>query len=369
MREAVREKRLGACAVRRAWLLCATLLAAGSVATQEWGPPAAIVLPHKVVAGKPASVAVLDAKGALLPGATIEFTGGASVSTDATGRATIVVPELPPEARTGILTAQLPGTAIKATTIVGSLEEDIPEPRLGDVPSIVSATDRFTITGSGFRGEAAGNRVLLGGAEAVVLAASPLALVVVPHPDVRTGSADLRVQVNGRSTPAVTVTVVSLSVSADKDSIARGESALLSVRITGSAQPMDLELRNLTPRIVRLQEEEDEVVRVRTSGGDANTASVPLKGRSNGSFSIAVRLIPLAAGLPNMEAARQKLLEARRLADAGWRGRLDRVIRQMGKNPEDAVRVRNELEKLLALLPQGDMGKRIEEAWRILLNQ
>jgi hypothetical protein len=53
----------------------------------------------------------------------------------------------------------------------------------------------------------------------------------------------------------------------------------------------------------------------------------------------------------------------------GWGWRLTRVIEQMEKNPQNALQVRTELEKLLSLHPQGEFGKLIEAAWLILLNR
>ncbi|HEY7680058.1 MAG TPA: hypothetical protein VIC04_06015, partial [Terriglobia bacterium] len=72
-----------------------SLLLPAVSALAQAGTPAVIVLPQKVVAGEKASLAILDASGALVPGAQVDFEGGERITTDATGRATFAVPALP----------------------------------------------------------------------------------------------------------------------------------------------------------------------------------------------------------------------------------------------------------------------------------
>ena len=107
----------------------------------------------------------------------------------------------------------------------------------------------------------------------------------------------------------------------------------------------------------------------KTSGGAENLAEVELEGRRTGDFSISVRLIPPVAGLADTEAARLKLLEARRVAPANLWGKLDSLMMRLEKNPQDAPKVRTELEKMLAEKPQGEFGRLLEAAWLILLKR
>ena len=44
--------------------------------------PGAIVLPQKLVAGEPATLAVIGADGRLIPNIQVEFSGGVSFTTD-----------------------------------------------------------------------------------------------------------------------------------------------------------------------------------------------------------------------------------------------------------------------------------------------
>jgi hypothetical protein len=159
--------------------------------------------------------------------------------------------------------------------------------------------------------------------------------------------------------------LVSLELSASRGQLAPGEKGQLTVRVRGTEQRLELEARNLTPETIRLLGGETQ--RVITRGGAENASVLQLQGRKAGEFSISVRLIPMASGLPDTEAARQKLLAARRVAPSGWGWRIDRVIEKIEKNPQNALAARNELEKLLALRPGGEFGALIEDAWQILL--
>src|ERR1700719_1195128 len=84
--------------------------------------PRTIVLPQTTIAGAPATLAVLDSAGRMLPDVAVELSGGQKVTTDSTGRALFVVPGEP-----GVLTAQVPGHNVSASApIVKSAD---PEPR------------------------------------------------------------------------------------------------------------------------------------------------------------------------------------------------------------------------------------------------
>ena len=163
------------------------------------------------------------------------------------------------------------------------------------------------------------------------------------------------------------VTLVALEVQAPKKQLAPREKAKLAVRVRGSDQRLAIEVRNLTPEVVELTR--GNVQRVTSSGGANNTAEVELKGVRPGDFSVSARLVPGGTGLPDIESARQQLLVARRVAPADWQARVDRVLRWIERNPQDVSRVRNELERMLALSPPGEFGRLLEAAWRGLLKR
>jgi hypothetical protein len=323
---------------------------------------ATIVLPRQIVAGRPAMLAVLDEAGALLPGAQVEFRGGEKVTTDATGRAIFTAP-----AEAGVLLAQS-GSAKATVTVIPPQENPPDGVQVNEVPLLISLHEPFSVGGSGFRGEIDGTRAWLGEQPALVLAASPVSLVVQAGPRTPPGATQLVIEVGGRSPGPVPVTLVLLEVAAQKKQLAPKEKGKLVVTVRGSEQRLEVEVRNLTPDVVKLPEGA-KVLRTATRGGIVNNVEVEIEGRRTGDFSVSVRLIPPAAGLPDTEMARQKLIAARRIAPEGWGGRLDGLIERLEKHPQDELRVRRELEKMLAEKPAGEFGLLLEAAWKILLNR
>lgn len=358
--------------VLRGFLLAAGLAACVALAAaRPQGPsPAArtapattIVLPPKLIAGERATLAVLDAAGRLAAGAVVEFSGGQQVTTDATGRATFTAP-----AEAGVLLARIPGRGMRASATVLVPPSIAPDGvQVFEYPRVVAVSDRVTVDGTGFRGDADENRALLGDQPAFVLAASPIALVLLPGPRTTEGPTQLLIEVGGRSPGPVPLTLVSLELKSRKKQLAEGEKGQLAVRVRGTDQRLVIEARNLTPEIVELPR--GNVQRVTTSGGPINAAQIELRGVRMGDFSVSVRLVPGAAGLPDLEAARRHLLAARQLAAEDWRERVDRVIRRIERDPQEVSRVRDELGKLLAEKPEGEFGRLLEAAWRELLKR
>jgi hypothetical protein len=342
-------------------LLFLCLIAVPAAQLAAGGKAATILLPSKVVAGKAATLAVLDEAGALLPGAEVEFRGGTRVTTDATGRATFVAP-----AEAGVLIAQSGAAKASATVI-------LPDPNLPDgiqiteSPQVASLHEPFSVAGSGFRGKIDGTQAMLGEHPALVLAASPTALMIQPGPRTPPGATQLVIQAGGRSPGPVPMTLVALEVSAEKKQLAPKEKGKLRVTARGSEQRLEIEVRNLTPAIIKM--EPGEVLRLSTRGGTSNEAEVELEGRREGEFAVSVRLVPLPLGLPDTEAARQKLLAARHIAPEHWWGRLEALIDRLEKHPQDSLKVQKELEKMLAEKPEGEFGRLVEAAWLILLKK
>lgn len=321
-----------------------------------------MVLARLVVAGHPAMLAVLDAQGALLPGAEVEFLGGAKVTTDATGRATFTAP-----AEAGVLVAQC-GAAKASTSVIRPQEPPPDGVQVTESPQLVSLHEPFSVGGWGFRGEAESTRAWLGEQPALVLAASPVALVVQASPRTPKGATQLVIEAGGRSPGPMAITVVALEVSAEKKQLAPKEKGKLTVQARGSELRLEVEVRNLTPNVVKLPDGAS-VLRATTRGGAQNSAEVELEGRRTGDFSVSVRLIPPVAGLPDVETARQKLIAAQRIAPKGWAARLEDLIERLEKNPQEASKVRNTLEKMLAEKPPGELAQLLEAAWLILLKR
>lgn len=342
--------------------LCALLLSPAAL-PQQAPAGAAVVLPPRLLAGQPATLAVLDVEGRLLPGVAVEFAGGERVTTDETGRAQFSVPDQP-----GVLLARIVGTNRGSSASVFAPRAEAPGGlTLARYPRILALSDRFTLTGSGFRGAADANHVRLGGQPAVVLAASPESLVILPSPRADRGLTELELEVEGERVGPVAVTIVVLELASGQSRIAPGERAAVVVRVRGSEQRLELEARNQTPDTVALLGGDTQ--RITTRGGPVNTAVVNVEGRRDGEFVLAVRLMPPPLGTPDVEAARRALLEALLAASPEWAPRVEAVVRMLDEERRDLRRVQLELERMLADHPEGELGLKLEAAWRILLDR
>lgn len=354
-------------AVLTAVFACAVLAAAQQPQTPalpEAPPPSAatkVVLPPRVVAGQPATLAVLDENGRLVPGAKVELDKTQSVTTDAGGRAVFTAPT-----NTIVLLAALPGGVLDAAAgVLPASKEAADGIRLTDVPKIISAQDHFTVLGSGFSGDASQVTASIGGQRAAVLAASPVALVLLPGRGTPTGPAELRIDVAERSAAPAQVTVVRLDLSSDKRQFPANERGTLTIRALGTELRVAVEARNLSPEVLSLPR--GQIQRVVTRGGADNVAVIELIGLREGDFSISVRLVPNAAGLPDVETARLYLLAAQNVAEDQWVDRVNRLVRRLERDPDRPGYVRNELENVLAQdTVSGEFRKRLEAALRAL---
>ena len=264
--------------------------------------------------------------------------------------------------------AQIPGSSAVASATVLAAN---PSSKLAitDAPRILSLRDRFTVGGAGFSGDADANRVQLGGKPAVVIAASPVSLIIVASPGAAPGPGKLVISVEGVAgvEASLPVTLVTVDFSSSKAQLAPKERAKLLVSVRGTEEPLELEVRNLSPQVVRFRRGDSQ--RIRTHGGAENAATIDIQGRSTGEYAFSVRVVPPPAGSPDTEAARQYLLAAGRLAPPKDARRVENLIHRLERRPQDALKVRNELEKMLATKPEGDYGRLIEAAWEVLLNR
>jgi hypothetical protein len=339
--------------------------------------PRTIVLPEKTVAGAPATLAVLDSAGRMLPHVIVELSGSErvratlvarweKVTTDATGRALFSAPIEP-----GVLTARIPGHEVTASSLVvksadsasqSSTENSSTALHVLAHPHFISLHDRFTMEGTGFRGEADANRVFLAGQACLVLAASPVSLVVLPGLHIPIGEIDLRVGVAGRGAASNPVVMVLLEISGPPETPDAGAQGNLSILVHGTRERLALEVRNASPEIIQLPR--GNVQRVTSSGGERNAAEIQAKFLAPGDYTVTARLIPTDSGQPDLETARQKLIAARALAMGNWAARTDRLIRRIDRAPQDVAQIRAELERMIDDKPSGQFAFLLESAWQ-----
>jgi hypothetical protein len=322
-----------------------------------------------MVQGEPATLAVLDSQGRPAANVTVRLGGAATVTTDATGRAAFVAPEA-----AGVLRAELEGASVQATASViarGAARQSL---RIDSVERMILLKDPAAILGAGFSGEADENQVTFHDLSAAVLAASPAALVVLPNPHTPFSDTTLTVRVGGLTASKSPVAVVALELSAGKTNGQAGQRGELRIIAHGTDRAVECEVRALPEGRIEFAAgpaggRDRSSARGRTSGGTENSATLTFTFRSPGEFTFELRLVPEPRGLPDTGAARRELLEAQRLAPAGWEKRVNRVLELISEHSQDVREARDALEKMLAEQPQGEFGRHLEAAWRILLNR
>lgn len=245
-----------------------------------------LLLPRRMVSGERATLAVLGVSGRLTPGAAITFSNGDRLKTDANGRALFVAPLNP-----GVIYGSIEGRAGRVSTLILTpAQASSSAMEISSAPHVASLTDRFEMFGKGFCGDADANQVTIGDRGALVLASSPVSLVVLPPMELPPGPAQVQVSCAKREAPEFTVLFVELGLQADSSPLKRGEHRTLTVRVSGTMEKVSLEARNLASDIAELVG--GNPVRHFSSGEDENSAKFEIIGRKNGMFLISIRLVP-----------------------------------------------------------------------------
>jgi hypothetical protein len=330
--------------------------------------PRIIILPGKLVAGAQATLAVLDPLGRLLPNVEVELSGGQKVTTDTTGRALFLAAGEP-----GTLIAKVSGLGIAASAsvlpAVGPRPSAVSDRSPGAIiiasyPHVLVIHDRFTLEGSGFRGAADSNRVYLNGDPCLVVASSPVSLVVLPSPRPPVGDVSLHITVAGTDAGQYPVSAVLLDFSGPADAVNAGSSGKLILHAHGTTEPLELEVRNGSPGVIQLSK--GNVQHIKTSGGDENTAPVEVQFVSGGNYLVSARLLSADASLPELDLARSRVAEARKIASGDWSTRIDQVLLTIDRAPADLPQIRAELKSLLDAKPAAPLASLLDSAWREL---
>jgi hypothetical protein len=353
----------GKCARWRVFGCCIAMMAAmvwvgiapqGRAANDKGnGDGITILLPPSLAAGENATLAVVTPEGKLLPGIAVTLSSGEQVTTDATGRALFAVPKdarvlLAHVATNGTVASAQPAVKetasgkidsneVQAALVVPPVQRPL---QIVSLPPWVGVRDRLVIRGSGFMGDAAANKVFIGDQPRLVLASSSLALMVAGS--ARAGPAPSTVVTQTKNGAAsATIILLGVSMTSDARTLAPRKNGMLEFRVTGTEEPRLTEIRNLSPKVLRLLR--GDFQRLESSGGAQNTIALAARGLRNGDFSVDVRLAP-AVRPPDIEAARTFLEAAyartdhglqrqitKWIADLGDQGRIESTMRQMEK--------------------------------------
>jgi hypothetical protein len=317
-----------------------------------------IVLPRKLVAGQPATLATFGVDGKLAPGVTVDLGGEEHVLTDKTGRGYFNAPTAG-----NILIAKASGSSAAALVDPASPASDANASEANhqaiSVAPFVSMRDAFAICGPGLRGDANDNRVQINGEESLIVAASPECMAVLPGPKAVPGPAKISVESPGTGWTVAT-TLVSLEFEAPNPPLIPEKKSELVVRVHGSDQRLRIIAVNETPGVLRfLRGDAQELV---TSGGAANFAALKVQAIRSGDYSFHARLVPA----PDADAARRFLEAAQPLAEKDLQPVIKRLAKQLARqlthHSRDWEKIKDELDRIAAQTIAGDFRTLLDAA-------
>jgi hypothetical protein len=332
-------------AAMAAFFLLAPLARAQSTMNATWS--VTIVLPSPLIAGQPSTLAVFGADKRLASGVSVEIGKDTRVVTDETGRATFTAPR-----EGGYLLAKS-----SAHSAAALMDSDAPAAagQTIRVEPVVSLKDWFTIRGAGFRGEADANRVKINGERALVLAASPECLIVMPGPKAVTDPAKVEVQ-TGESRWSADTTLVSLEFAPPQPPLTPEKKSRLPVRVQGTAQTLRIVVENETPGVLQFARGDSQ--ELRTSGGADNFTEVEVQAVRSGDFSFHARLVPPV----DLDAAQRYLQAAAPLAPKDLHRRLKKLSDRLAHHPRDVEKIGRELDQIVSATFASDLRTILESA-------
>lgn len=303
--------------------------------------PVTIVLPPRLMANHPATLAALNSAGRLAAGISIKI-GGQMIVTDRTGRATFTAPP-----SSGYVIADASG--IKTATLVDPAT-GASEPRHVTLPQVVSLRNRFRICAPGLQGRADEDQVTINGQQALILAASPECLVVLAPPGAAPGRAKIAIQVPG-SRWKTTTTFVSLQFEPPKSALLPNKKWKLIVRVLGSRQKLFIVVANRAPGVLRFMH--GNMQQLRTSGGPRNTAGLKVDAIRSGAYSFRARLV----NPPDFATAERYLQAAEALALLSRTKipprEIARLAKQVSRHPRRTEKIRRQLGQILGTTSPG----------------
>jgi len=327
------------------FLMCAPLARAQSTSATTW--TVSIVLPPRLIAGQPATLAVLGVDGRLAEGITVDVGKGQRVKTDKSGRAFFTAPSDAP-----VLIATAAGDSAAALI-------DAPTTGAGEqgaiVAPVVSQVDRFSVCGGGFRGDVDANRVSINSERAFVLASSPECIVVLASPRALPGPAKLSIQTPGAQWTAVT-TLASLHFDPPLPPLVPEKRSTLALHVQGTDQALRVWVENQTPGVLRfLRGDRQEVL---TSGGTQNSAEIEVQAVATGDFSFHGRIL----ASPDSGVARRYFTAAESIAPKDHQREMKNLVDRLTHHPDETQKVRRETEAVLSTTMAGDFRTLMESA-------
>ncbi len=161
---------------------------------------------------------------------------------------------------------------------------------------------------------------------------------------------------------------MSIEITRPEGKIVVGNKSEMFVRVEGTEQKVMLAIENRVPDVVELTD--GNFHWVISSGGVLNEATIAMRARGGGDFSVSVRVAPsTGAAAPDLNLARRELQAAQGLAEGEWIARMDRVMVRMDqaeRNPRDASKLQQEIAIMLAENPPPDVKRHLQPAWLVV---
>lgn len=323
-----------------------------------------IVLPPRLVAGQPATLAVFGVDGKLAPDVDVVLHAvprdvSLNVRTNSTGRVSFIAP-----AAGSAVIANSEGASAAAL-----LDPPPPAAASGNAAAplrlapVVSLRDAFPICGGGFRGDANENHVKINVEVSLILAASPECLVVIAPSNMPPGPAKIAVE-SADSQFVGETTLVSLGFAAPTPPLALAKRSVLQLRVEGSEQRLRVTVRNESPDVLRFVK--GDVQELLTSGAAQNFVDISATTLRSGDYSFRARLLPA----PDAADAARFLKIAAPLAAKNQGAALTRLAGRLARHPRDAQKVRAQLHTQLAMIAAGpgaqDLRTLLDAADRLL---
>ena len=337
-------------------LLVAAVLASALALTQTFGAKGqnalptsgvTIVLPPRVMAGHPGTLAVLGADGKLVSGVNVDVGNGQIVTTDRTGRALFDVPT------TGDYVLARSSNASAVALVDPAVAAS--EPSAAVLPPVVSIHDRFWICAASLRGDADSNEVRIDSRLALVMAASPICLVALSPLDAKPGPAALSIAAPGVQLSAATV-LVSLEFEPPKPALKPNEKGQLELTVQGSDWKLRVAVQNETPDVLKFVR--GDLQEITTSGRSPNVAAIQVQAITSGNFSFEARLVQN----PDPSSGERYLRAAAALAPNELRREISKLASRLARHPRDAEKVRIELNRLTPVAGADDFRTLLDAA-------
>lgn len=324
----------------------ASIHAPGTAQTTPHSPRIEILVPARLIAGRPATLATLGTDRKLAPHVAVDLGSGDHLQTDATGRANFMPPKV------GVLIAKSAG-ATTAALVDADSEED--SRRQIAVAPFAALHDGFDICGGGFQGNAEGNHVYINDEPVLILAASPECVAAAPSPKTSVGPANVLVE--DRAGPRrASITFVSLDFEPPQPPLTATKKGWLTVRVRGTDQRLRILVENETPDVLQFERGDEQVIL--TSGGADNIEQIKVEAIRSGDFGFHARVLPPADPV----AARRFLEAAEPLAFADVVRTLKKIEADLAHHPAGLDRIRAELDRMLTTTSPSDFRTLLEAA-------